>query len=353
MRFVVCAVGLLACWVAMSANVPFADAQDDGRRAVNVKRYGISVRVPQAWRLIAWGQDDQAFSLKLPQDGGSKSGFVSCRVGSAPESLEDYRKRFEAERVDSDGAKRSLVENKLEPVDAERFGTTLAQQLGQALVTTWEVRGADETLGFEVAMRVVHDGTLYTFTLASDESHWDAYRLDFDDMLASAVFTPPELAVRQMPGGYWMQSDFRFAMRLPPEWKPSFGPNDKVLFFATGRTHELFTDNLLVLASPPRPLDFEQLRTSLAEQITKMDSQATVVCELVPQGGSTALETIVRTVRGTTKIAILERRFTSGQRNYEVKFTCEAEEFEKQLPELRRSLDSFIEVQQEPVRHDV
>jgi hypothetical protein len=195
---------------------------------------------------------------------------------------------------------------------------------------------------------VIHDGLLYTFSLASDESHFDAYLLDFEDMLTSAVFTAPEIGVRKMPGGYWMQNDFRFAMRLPEDWKPAFGPNDKVLFFATGKTHSLFTDNLLVLASPPHLLNLELLRETLPEQIVKADGHADVKCQIVPQGGTAALETIIRTDRGATKIAILERRFTSGNRNYEVKFTCDADEFDKLLPELRRCLDSFLEVPDAP-----
>ncbi|HEX3870885.1 MAG TPA: hypothetical protein VHV77_10640, partial [Pirellulales bacterium] len=98
----------------VAVTLPLAHAADDGRRAVNVKRYGIAVRVPQAWRLIDWGQNDRAFTLKLPQDTGSKSGFVSCRLGSAPESLEEYRKVLEADlgARTEDGSKRSLIENK-------------------------------------------------------------------------------------------------------------------------------------------------------------------------------------------------------------------------------------------------
>src|SRR5947209_1951466 len=81
----VCAAALAISVIALAA---VAQTSDDGRRAVNVKRYGIAVRVPQAWGLINWQRDDQAFALKLPQDGG-KSGRVVCSLGVAPENLED------------------------------------------------------------------------------------------------------------------------------------------------------------------------------------------------------------------------------------------------------------------------
>jgi hypothetical protein len=352
----------LVCVVAIECHVAATRAADDGRRAVEVKRYGIHVRVPQAWRLIGWARDEQAFALKLPQDSPSRSGFVTCRLGVAPEGLEEYLKRLERPDVappgspestlTSDGDKRTLRENRIEPLDAARFGKPLAEALVQRLVTIWEIESPTGEHSYEIVTRVIHDGTLYTFTLATDEAHYDAYRLDFEDMLASAVFSPPETGLRKMPGGFWMQRDFRFALRLPADWKPAFGPSDKVLFFATGKTHQVFTDNLLVLASPVHPLDLEQLKATLPEQIAKADEHARVECRIVPQGGTAALETVIHTVRGSLNVAIIERRFVSRQRNYEVKFTCEASEFEKIEAALRTSLDSFVEVLDEPPRSE-
>lgn len=324
-------------------------AVDDGRRAVEVKRYGIKVRVPQAWRLITWGRDDRAFELKLPQDPGSKSGYVKCELGVAPEHLKDFLPRQPAS---DDQAKqdegRKLLENRLEPIDEQKFGKDLAQ-LGERLFSVWEIDNPTEHV-FEIRTRVVSDGTLYTFSMATDEAHYEAYRLDFEEMFASCVFSTPEMGLRRMPGGYWMQRDYRFAMRLPDGWKPAFGPNDKVLFFATGESHEAFTDNLLVLASPVRELKFEELKESLPREVIKLDERAEVTCEVVPQGGTAALETVIHTTRGPYKITVLERRFRSHQRNYEVKFTCESSEFKKIEDELRKALDTFIEVLDEPRR---
>ena len=338
---------VLAALAVAAAISSSAQAADDGRRAVVVERYGISVRVPQAWRLITWGRDAEAFALKLPQDSGSNSGIVSCELGVAPESLDDYRERIAIEAAgvakDAPGS-RKLVENRLEAVDATKYGEELSKKLGERLVTIWEFDNEKGVHAFDVRVRVVNDGTLYTFTLTTDEAHYDAYRLDFEEMLTSTRFSAPETGLRRMPQGYWMQRDFRFALRLPEGWKPSFGPKDKVLFFATGKTHEVFTDNLLVLATPPRPLDLVALRESLPAEVKKQDEQAQVTTSIVRQGPIEALETVVRTRRGSLDITILERRFRTAQRNYEVKFTCESGEFQKTEEQLRRALDSFVEV---------
>ena len=191
---------------------------------------------------------------------------------------------------------------------------------------------------------MISNGTLYTFSLATDKAHFEAYRLDFEEMLASAVFTPPETGLQRLPGGYWMQRDFRFALRLPPGWKPAFGPDDKALFFATGEAHDVFTDNLLVLASPIRRFDLQRLKETLPSEIAKADEHAKVTCTIVPQGAAFALETIVRTERGSRNIITIERRFRTPQRIYEVKFTCDADDFKQLEAELRKSLDSFGEV---------
>jgi hypothetical protein len=123
-----------------------------------------------------------------------------------------------------------------------------------------------------------------------------------------------------------------------------------VLFFATGASHEVFTDNLLVLASPPRPLELALLKQSYPEAIKQEDPRAEVICKLVPQAGGVALETVIHTQRGPFALSILERRFQGLKRNYEVKFTCETGEFKRVEAELRKSLDSFRELRHEPER---
>ena len=120
-----------------------------------------------------------------------------------------------------------------------------------------------------------------------------------------------------------------------------------MLFFATGQRHEAFTDNLLVLATPAMPLDLGQLKKQYAAEIAKTEPQARIEsCEIVPQGTGAALETVIHTQRGPYQISILERRFRGPKRNYEVKFSCETSELKANLESLRRSLDSFRELQE-------
>ena len=144
-------------------------------------------------------------------------------------------------------------------------------------------------------------------------------------------------------------------MRLPAEWKPAFGGSDKALLFAKGDTHKVFTDNLVVHASKPAPLDLDALQKSRPDTWAKADPQAKILeCRIVKQNAvkqdagqpavASALETIVQTRRGDLAVTVVERCFCSAQRNYEVIFTVASGDYEKLQHELRKSLDSFQEV---------
>lgn len=333
-------------------------AAEDGRRAVEVKRFGISVRVPQAWSLVDWARNSRAFKLQVPQDEKIKLGEdlfvgrVSCDLGVAPESLQEFQTRFPAaDEFKTETPRHKLVEDRLETLNAKQFGKELAELLGQRLIRVWQFENDADQHWFIIRTRVIQDGTLYTFDLSTDEAHYDSYRLDFEEMLTSAKFSPPETGLRRMAGGYWMQRDYRFALRLPADWRPALGPSDQALFFAKGSAHKTFTDNLLVLATQPQPLEFKRLKETLPGEITKLDSEARVAqCEIVQQGAGAALETVVFTKRDGQEITILDRHFRSSQRNYLVRFTCDSAEFKKIEDELRKSLDSFVEVLEEPKR---
>ncbi len=353
-----------ACLSAWAYAAQAAEPANDGLRAVNVERYGITCRVPQAWSLTNWARHAQAFELTAPQEPGSAFGTVTCDLGIAPETLEDYRKRCEeadkakkapADRQPTDPEKklvyerkkpvRKLISNKVEPIDAKRYGKERAEALKERLVTQWEYETADGDTWFETRVAMISHGHLYVFTLATDEAHFETYRFDFDDMLVSVQFTPPETGLQRLPGGFWMQRDFRFALWLPERWKPSMGPNGKVLFFATGEAHEAFTDNMLVLAGPPEKLALKELKEKLPGEITKADPAATVVsCDVVPLGDVAALELVVKTKKGPLEIIILERRFSSPRCRYEIRYTLLPSQYEKLKDELHKSLDSFREV---------
>ncbi len=346
-------LALLAVLLLITAAAARAEQPGEGLRTIDVKRFGITVQAPLAWNLIGWGQDDRAFVLRLPQDDRAVMGLVSCELSMAPEALEEFQKRIEqsakAERQQAH-PDRKLTLNQIEPLDARRFGEERAKKLGRRLDSLWEYTAGDRT-SYELITRIIAGDLLYTFTLRSDQAHFDAYRADYEDMLASARIAPPETGLRRLASGLWMQRDFRFALRLPDEWRPAFGPNDRALFFAAGKKHEVFTDNLIVLASPSKPLELEKLRDTLPREITAQDPQAHAESRIIKQGAEPALETVIRAKRGGLDLVILERRFRGPTRNYEVRFTCEAAEFKRLEAELRKSLDSFVEVSEEP-KHD-
>ena len=344
-------------WLALGALLlSRAEAQQAGLRTVNVERFGVRVEVPAAWQLVDWAHNDRAFVLRLPQESGSLVGFVACELAVAPASLAEFQRRHEAsneqEQRREGGPRRRLIRNEMEPVEQVDADRPEGELPDSWLVSTWQYEGDERGVWFETRVRVIRHDTLYTFILSSDEAHFEAYRLDFEQMLREAKFSAPQTGVRRMPGGLWMQRDFRFALRLPDAWKPAFAPHDKALLFATGQTHEVFTDNLLVLAGPRKPLDLAALKESMAADLAQLDAQAEVArCEVVPHGPGSALESVIHTRRGPFTITVFERRFEAQRRNYEIRFTCLREYFEAHEEELRRTLDSLFEVaDEEPQR---
>lgn len=325
-------------------------AADDGRRAVDVKRFGICVRVPQAWRLISWARDSDAFVLRLPQDSSASKGYVQCQLGVAPEHLSDLLKGEQpVQPLAADRPLKSrLLESRVEPVAAARQ----AAQVPERLVASWELENDAGDRSFGIRCRMICHGTLYSFTLLTDEAHYEAYRLDFEDMLDSAQFSVPETGLERLAGGLWLQRDFRFALRLPEGWKPAFGPSDKTLLFATGPRHESLTDSLVVEATAAHALDLEKLKATLPAELNQRDPRARATCEIVPQGTTFALETRISTWQGQVPVSVLERRFRTAKRNYIIRFTCETGRLEQQLPEFMKSLASFVEVLDTPRRDE-
>lgn len=327
----------------------------DGLRTVDAKRFGVTVKTPVAWNLIAWSQDEKAFVLRLPQENRASEGSVSCELTMAPESLDETRKRIDGEaatpvkEVTKDTAKdakaaRRLTLNRLQPIDAARFGDEKAKRFEQRLDTLWEIPVDEQEVRYELTVRMVGGGMLYAFTLRTDQAHFDAYRADFEDMLAGAKIVAPETNVRRLPGDLWMQRDYRFALRLPDTWRPAFGANDKVLFFAVGASHPSFTEHLTVRASASQTLDLAKLRETLPREIATHDPQAAVTTQFVKQGSEPALEAVIQTKRDEQAVTTIERRFRGPRCNYEVTITCLTTDFARLESQLRRALDSFCEV---------
>ncbi len=350
----------VACLVAGLAAMRL-HAAEDGLRTVDAHRFGIVVRCPAAWKLTVWTRDNNAFVLGLPQEDGSPPGSVSCTLGIAPETLAAVEKQVTAEResqpekaaanakpADDKTPRRKRLQAQVTDISAEKFGAAQAKKLARRFDAEWQLVDARGRISFECQTSLISEGTLYTFRLVSDEEHFEAYRLDFQEMLQSAQFSAPETGLQQLDGGYWLQREFRFALRLPDGWRPAFGPDEKALLFATGKHRDTITDQLQISASAVQPLDLEKLRDTLPASITAADSHAKATCKIVAQGAGAALETMIETQPGETAVITLERRFKGTAHNYEIRVKCEAAEFKKQESALRKTLDSFREVAETP-----
>ena len=71
-------------------------------------------------------------------------------------------------------------------------------------VSESEIGPADGKKVFNLAYYFQHAGIVYTFSLLTDEAHYDAYRADFDELCASARFSQPTKGVAPLPAGYWL-----------------------------------------------------------------------------------------------------------------------------------------------------
>jgi hypothetical protein len=351
LRWLVSGVG---CVPAVLLVATLLQAAEDGKRAVDVPRFGVHVRVPQAWDLVDWSRDDTAFVLDVPQDDNSPVGHAACTIGAAPESLEAYRDRFAKNEppptMQVPGAdtlkptKWTVVRNEISEVPRREDSEKPTVRFERRLTVEWELEDKAMRRWFERRIYAVGQGLLYTFSLDSDEAHYDAYALDFEEMFAGAKILPVELGVSKGTEGYWIQREFRFGLRLPETWRPAPGPNDRILFYAVGDAHGVFTDDLEVRASPPQPLDLQRLLAEMPNDVKRLDAAAEASCRLVPQGQGKAIETLIRTKRGSVNVTILERRFSTKTRNYEIRFSCESKEFERRQAELRAVLDGFVEL---------
>lgn len=363
--------GLILAAVPGLSGRSAAQGLDDGLRKIDAPRFGIMVRAPLAWDLVQWSEDDKAFVLSLPQERGSPHGYVTCQLALPPENLADYQRlneREDARDQQLTPVQRKLLKNELETVEvkagskspAERpaagekpaeaaagDGNPAAQDASpqQRLVAVWELTPERGPKRYEVSSRLVRHDMLYTFTLLTDEAHFAAYRADFDELLASARFSPPEIGLKSLPEGYWLQRQFLFALRLPAGWLPAFGSSDKALFFARGQAHGVFADHLIVRAGPSKPLDLPALQKSVPAAIVEADPQAEIVSsEIVRQFVGPALETVWHTKRGDADVTVIERRFTGVRHCYEIRVLCESAAFKAQEAEIRRALASFREV---------
>jgi hypothetical protein len=350
------AIVILSAALAIRAHAADAVAGDDGRRAVDVPQLGISVRAPLAWMLIQWAQEDRAFVLNLPQERGSPPGSVTCQLEFADGTLDDCRRQQLALESEPKETKplAKFVRDEIEQLDPQKFQSLAAQKIAERWVRLSESRSPRGRKTFDLTYHMLHGGIMYAFALRTDEEHFDAYRADFDDLCAAARFREPTQGLARLPGGFWLQRDYAFALWLPAGFHPSVAARGKILLSAN-RPADKKQDagvapsgaaELLVVGSAGAPLDLDALRDSLPADIIAADPKARVDrCELVRQGQSRALESVVFTRHDEQPIAIFARRFRGQARNYELRATCPADEFETYVERWRKAADSFREVE--------
>lgn len=300
-------------------------------------KYGLTLSLPKAWPIAAREEADRVFVALIPQADMDRPGVVACELGLAPENLDEYRTRIDG------NAKRGV-----------RPGATLARNevvkgpKGEPrLESLWEFRPRPGALWRELSVRVIANRQMYTFILNTDDATYPAAKTAFDALLDSVTFAPPNTGADRLatPGNRWLQREFKFAIDLPDGWRPALAPSEVALLFANGPPKGIWSDNLLVLAEPHRPVDYPALARDLPDRLRHEEPNCEVLsCKVTKQGTRESLETVVRTRRGPFSMTVLERRFRGGRFDYEVKFTVESERFNALEPVLRKSLDSFEEV---------
>jgi hypothetical protein len=323
-------IALITLIVGLS---PQRDEAPDTNKLL-MKDYGLEVQVPGTWKLVTKSDEAMVFGFSIPNDARELEAGVKCEIGAAPESLEEYRSRIDrrAERQSVPGV--SLKRNLIIPGEHR-----------ECLETEWAFEPPGRPAIHDLEVRVIANDQLYVFTLRAPEAVFDGLQSQFKSLVAAAKYSPPETGLELTQDGYCVQKKFRFGLKLPPGWRPSFPLSNESLFWATSKPKGIWNDNLLVIASKSQPLDLDSLAESLPDRLRQEDAQCTVkACRRVTQGKSgDALETVVETQRGPFRITVLERRYAGHRYNYEIKYTTTSEFFEKYADELRRSADTFVE----------
>jgi hypothetical protein len=298
-------------------------------------KYGVSTRIPKSWTIALHEDEDRIFVAVIPQQGFDRPGVAACELGLAPEDLEDYRTRIDANAKRNSRPNGKLASNRI-----------IKDARGERLETVWEFH--PEAGGFwrEVSVRIIANRQLYTFILNVEDSVYTKVRPAFDALVTATQFSPPNTGTDLMARATnrWIQREYKFALDLPEGWSPALAPSEVALLFANGPPHGIWSDNVLVLAHPHRNVDLNELAKELPGRLRQEDPHCEVLsCQVVPQGKAQALETVVRTRRGPFSMTVIERRFRGGRFDYEVKFTVESPRFDPLAPKFRQSLDSFRE----------
>ena len=326
-------------------NAISAISSEPNSHVITVKRYGVEVRTPSTWLPVVREQEDRAFVLLLPQPEQMRPAVVACEIAVAPSELEQYQIRI-SENTENDSSRRQLVHNRFETITAQKISKdpSTRSTVPHQLSCLWKFQTEDHGNWFELKIYRIENNQLYTFILNAHETYFSILENNFRIMNRTAVFQPPETGLRLLPGGYWMQRDYHFGMKLPKCWKPSFPISERVTFFASGKIHDVFSDNLIVVARQHETLNFNTIIESFPEKIAAADQRAKIIrLTRVNIKNHQGVESVIETQRGPFRITILQRRIQGSRLNYDIIFTVVSDEFKGLEAAIIQSADSFTE----------
>jgi hypothetical protein len=308
------------------------------------EKYGLKTRLPKAWPLLAREKNEYVFVCEIPQAKfPDRPGIMACELAMAPESLDEYRTRIDA-NAKRGGRKGSLVKNEVKG--------GMEGGLPERLESVWEFRLPTGEVWHEITVRVIRGRHLYSYVLNIENDMLQSARGRFDRTIAATAYSPPDAGARVVEGAKtnrFMQTEFHFVVDLPEGWAPLLAPNEIAILYANGKPKGIWADNMLVLARKPVREDYEKLSRTLAAELEAAEPGCKVKsCEVIrTKSGDPALQTEVEVRRGPFSMTILEWRFAGKRMNYELKFTVMSENYDKLKAEMVHCFESFQELPDE------
>lgn len=343
-----CLLAIITQAMALTA-IGGADTPDKSETAsasFESPHYGIRIRIPSAWPVIAREKDEIVFVSQIPQaKRPDRPGVMACEIAIAPESLEEFRSRIDrnAQRGNDRG---ELV------VNAIREG--VPDGLPERLETIREFRLNDGETWRELSFLVIRGRHMYTYVLNVEVGTLSQVRPVFEKAVASAEYSIPDSGssrVAGAPTNRWIQSEYQFVVDLPEGWSALLAPREVAILYANAPPKGIWADNMLVLAATRGSSDYEKLAESLPGDLEAVDPTCKVRFSRVirTKSGQPALETVVDVKRGPFSMTIHEWRFRAERHDYELKFTVETDRYDALKPQMIRCFESFAEIPAEDV----